>query len=97
MCDLLGRGNIHRGAAGRIQCRAGLSASHHPGVELRANLKSISHRCHLFEVAFVWELTRETIHLPRGCLQDGMPSPLAPCCRPSHQLRGISQPPFLLV
>jgi len=23
-----------------------------PGVELRANLKSISHRCHLFEVAF---------------------------------------------
>ena len=30
----------------------------HPGVELRANLKSISHRCHLFEVAFVWELTK---------------------------------------
>ena len=29
----------------------------HPGVELRANLESISHRCHLFEVAFVWELT----------------------------------------
>ena len=27
----------------------------HPGFELRANL--ISHRCHLFEVAFVWELT----------------------------------------
>ena len=35
-----------------------------PGVELRAKLKSISHRCHLFEVAFVWELTKETIHLP---------------------------------
>jgi len=25
----------------------------HPGVELRANLKSISHRCHLSEEAFV--------------------------------------------
>ena len=51
---------------------------HHPGVELRANLKSISHRCHLeevalfFEVAFVWELTKETIHLPLGCLQGGI-------------------------
>ena len=26
-------------------------------VELRPNRESISHRCHLFEVAFVWELT----------------------------------------
>ena len=43
----------------------------HPGEEMRANLKSISHRCHLFEVAFVWELTKETIHLPLGCLQGG--------------------------
>jgi len=34
---------------------------------LRANLKSISRRCHLFEVAFVWELTKEIIHLPLGC------------------------------
>ena len=32
---------------------------------------SISHRCHLFEVAFVWELTKETMHLPLGCLQGG--------------------------
>ena len=40
-------------------------------VELKANLKSISHRCHLFEVAFVWELTQETIDLPLGCLQGG--------------------------
>jgi len=32
----------------------------------RANLKSISHRCHL---VFVWKLTKETIHLPLGCLQ----------------------------
>ena len=40
----------------------------HPRVKFRANLKSISHRCHLCEVAFVWELTSETIHLPQGCL-----------------------------
>ena len=45
----------------------------HPGVELRANLKSIAPKCHLFEVAFVWELPQETIHLPLGCLQDGYP------------------------
>ena len=44
----------------------------HPGVELRANLKGISHRCYLFEVAFVWELTEETIDLPLGCLQGGL-------------------------
>jgi len=48
--------------------------STHPGVELRANLKSISHRCYLFEVAFVWELTKETIDLPLGRLQGGAPS-----------------------
>ena len=41
-----------------------------PGVELRANLKSISHKCQLFEVSFVWELIKEAIHLPLGCLQD---------------------------
>ena len=40
------------------------------GVELRANLKLISHRCFLFKVAFEWEWTKETIHLPLGCLQD---------------------------
>ena len=49
-----------------------LAVQNHPGVELRANRKSISHRCHLFEVAFVWELTAETIHLPLGCLQGGV-------------------------
>ena len=48
-----------------------LNEHHHPEVELRANLKKISHRCHLFEVAFAWELTKETIHLPLGCLQGG--------------------------
>ena len=36
-----------------------------------ANLKSISHRCHLREVAFEWELTKETIYLALSCLQGG--------------------------
>jgi len=44
-----------------------------------ANLKSISHRCHPILVAFVWELTKETIELPLGCLQVG----LLTCARPS--------------
>ena len=43
----------------------------HPGVDLRANLKSIPHRCHLFAMAFVWKLTKDTIHLHLGCLQGG--------------------------
>jgi hypothetical protein len=51
-----------------------LTPANHPGVELRANLKSISHRCRLFEVAFVWELTKETIHLLLGCVQGGYQS-----------------------
>ena len=33
----------------------------YPGVESGANLKAISHTCHLFEVVFVWELTQEII------------------------------------
>ena len=33
-----------------------------------ANLKSISHRCHPILVAVVWDLTKETINLPLGCL-----------------------------
>ena len=36
-----------------------------------ANLKSISHRCYLREVAFEWKLAEETIYLPLGCLQGG--------------------------
>ena len=38
---------------------------------MRANLKSISHECRLFVLACVWELTKETIYLPLGCLQGG--------------------------
>ena len=44
------------------------------GVGLRANIESISHRCHIFEVAFVWELTEETMHFPLGCLRGGLPT-----------------------
>ena len=44
-----------------------------PGGNPGANLKSISHRCHPILVAFVWELTKETIHLPLGCVQGGVP------------------------
>ena len=43
-----------------------------PGGNPGGNLKSISPRCYLFEVAFVWELTKETIVLPLGCLQGGV-------------------------
>ena len=65
----------------------GLPPGRNPGVELGANLQSISHRCNLFKVAFVWELTKETIRLPLGCLQGGSALPgrgrqrvgLAPC------------------
>jgi len=48
-----------------------LILQNHPGGNPGANLKSISHRCHPILVAFVWELTKETIHLPLGCLQGG--------------------------
>jgi len=45
-----------------------------PGVELNAYLKSISHRCHLYEEAFVWKLTKQTIHLLLVCLQGAAPA-----------------------
>jgi len=45
----------------------------HPGGNPWANLKSIFQKCYIFEVAFVWELTNETIKLPLGCLQGGIP------------------------
>ena len=44
----------------------------HPGGNPGANLKSIPHRCHPILVAFVRELTKETIKLPLGCLQGGL-------------------------
>ena len=40
----------------------------HPEGNPGANLKSISHRCLPILVAFVWELTQETMDLHLGCL-----------------------------
>ena len=48
--------------------------THHPGGNPWANLKSISNRCHPILVVFVWELTKETIILPLGCLYGGFRS-----------------------
>jgi len=42
----------------------------HPGDNPGANLKSISHICYPILVAFVWELTKEAINLPLGCLYE---------------------------
>jgi len=50
----------------------------HPGGNPGGNRKSISHRCYLFEVAFVWESTNDTIDLLLGCLQGGVETQLAP-------------------
>ena len=65
----------------------------HPGVELRASFKSISYRCHLFEEAFVWKLTKETIHLPLGCIQSAF---LALCDSPQLCF-SIAAPEFALL
>ena len=43
----------------------------YPGGNPGANLESISHRCHPILVACAWGLTKETINLPLGSLQDG--------------------------
>ena len=61
------------------------SPSSHPGGNPGANLKSISHRCQPILVAFVWELTKETIYLPRcsGAVQ---------VCTPSDQLLRLHPP-----
>ena len=48
-----------------------------PGGNPGANLKSISHRCHLILVASVRELTKTSMNLPLGCLQSGL-SPAPP-------------------
>ena len=54
----------------------------HPGGNPGANLKSISHRCHTILVAFVWELTKETIDLP----------PRWPTRPPRPSLQGQTRP-----
>ena len=50
----------------------GSRVSDHPGGNPEANLKPISHRCYLQEVRFEWDMTKETIYLPLGCLQGGL-------------------------
>ena len=60
------------GGGGMKWCEACTSKEgKHPRGNPGANLKSISHRCHPILVAFVWELTKEIIDLPLGCLQGG--------------------------
>ena len=44
----------------------------HLGGNPVADLKSISHRCYLREVAFEKELTKNNMYLPLGCLQGGV-------------------------
>ena len=69
---LLRRPERHRDALALVlEPAGGREAVSHPGGNPGANLKSIAHRCHLREVACVWELTKETIYLPLGCLQGG--------------------------
>ena len=53
--------NQRRKSPGSKRPRSGLTQVH-PGSNPGANIKSISHRCHPILVAFVWELTNETIH-----------------------------------
>jgi len=68
-----------RSSWSRLGCTA--RAGSHPGGNPRANLKSIPHRCHPILVAFVWELTKETIDFPLGCLQGGIQVMLCWGCR----------------
>jgi len=78
-------------------CEKRVGAPRHPGGNPEANLKSISHRCYLEEVAFAWELTKETIVLPLGCLHGGEMSERTastatsvPTARPPHvEFRGV--------
>ena len=63
--------NSKHQSACRVDGNVQFGIPSHPGGNPGANIKSISHRCYLFEVAFVWELTKETIRLPLGCIQGG--------------------------
>ena len=46
-----------------------------------ANRNPISHLCKPILVAFVWELTKETINLPLGCFQGGVEEVTGPSSR----------------
>ena len=62
-----------------------------PGGNPGKNLKSISHRCYLFEVEFVWELTKETIVFPLGCLQGGSSDFAGLACPESGDLADVQR------
>ena len=72
-----GRSVMWSGTFAKCSCPVGYSQPRldskdsgcHSGGKPGANFESISHRCHPILVAFVWELTKETINLPLGCLQ----------------------------
>ena len=59
----------------------------HPGGNPWAKLKSISFRCYLVEVAFEWELTKETINfapgLPPGRIEERVPGKSGTSSMPS--------------
>ena len=58
-----------------------------------ANLKSISHTCHPVLLAFLWELTEETIDLPLGCLPGVKHETSQPCALASSMLLPCSAKP----
>ena len=65
---------LERTRTAHPKCHLGSSLTFdpsHPGGNPVANLRSISLRCYPILVAFAWELTKETIDLPLGCLQGG--------------------------
>ena len=55
----------------RLMVPVAFNVATHRGGNLGANLESISRECYPKEVAFEWELTKENVHLPLGCLQGG--------------------------
>ena len=58
---------------GKMRERASDAGQEPPWRQPRGKLYVNLHRCYLREVAFEWELTKETIYLPLGCLQGGQP------------------------
>ena len=64
------RQRVARGQHPSSPARGAYSPS--PGGNPGANIKSISHRCYLRKEALKWELTKDIIYLPLGCLQGGV-------------------------
>ena len=62
---------ILKGVAAPCERGTAVLPSPHPGGNPGANLEPTSHRCHLFEVAFVWGLTKQIMLWPLGCFQGG--------------------------